>query len=321
MGAEQSSALALAKYAFVVLSDISVVSPAVEDNLKNYARAGGSVWVTLGSSAAARGTVPVIAARIEGSRYSGRSGERFQAIAGFDAAHPSMRRTNGWEGVRFYQVIPFDASKGKIIAKLADGTPVLAEIPFGEGRVLVFASTLDNIANDFPVHAAFVPFVEETSRYLAREQEATAAQMVGSHLQLRGARDKGSSVEVLDPKGARALTLEQAAKAETMQLPSEGYYEVRRANGRQQLVAVNADRLESNLDVIPEETRLLWQNTGQGGKSEGQGSAVTEESKPQTFWWYLLLMLLVAAIAESIYASQYLARDTGDNDTIQKEAA
>ena len=331
MAAEQSSALALAKYAFVVLSDVAVVSPAVEDNLKKYAQGGGSVWITLGSSAAARGTVPVIAARIDGSRYAARGGERFQAIASFDAAHPSMRRTNGWEGVRFYQVIPIDlsngdATKGKVIAKLADGTPVLSEVAFGSGRVLVFGSTLDNIANDFPVHAAFVPFVEETSRYLAREQESTAAQTVGSHLQLRAGQDQGGSVEVLDPRGARALTLEQASKSETMQLPSEGYYEVRRANGRQQLVAVNADRLESNLDVVTDETRALWQNTGQGGEAGGQAAGVTEESKPLTFWWYLVFLLLVAAMAESVYASRYLARDTGDDEIVRdgigkKEAA
>ena len=36
----------------------------------------------------------------------------------------------------------------------------------GEGRVLVFASTFDNISNDFPLHASFVPFVEQTAQYL-----------------------------------------------------------------------------------------------------------------------------------------------------------
>jgi hypothetical protein len=34
--------------------------------------------------------------------------------------------------------------------------------------VEVFASTFDNIDNDFPLHASFVPFVEQTARYLGR---------------------------------------------------------------------------------------------------------------------------------------------------------
>ena len=39
---------------------------------------------------------------------------------------------------------------------------------------------------------------------------------------------------------------------------------MRRPNGHHELVAVNADRRESDFDVIPPETLALWQNTGQG---------------------------------------------------------
>ena len=52
-------------------------------------------------------------------------------------------------------------------ARLGDQTPLLLDQQLGEGHVLVFASTFDNIANDFPLHSSFVPFVEQTARYLA----------------------------------------------------------------------------------------------------------------------------------------------------------
>ena len=44
----------------------------------------------------------------------------------------------------------------------------------------------------------------------------------------------------------------------------EGFYEIHRANGRQELVAVHADRRESDLTPMPQETLDLWRNTGRG---------------------------------------------------------
>ena len=55
----------------------------------------------------------------------------------------------------------------------------------GEGRVLVFASTFDNIANDFPLHAAFVPFVEQTARYLGRLDDGAAGYTVDAYFDMR----------------------------------------------------------------------------------------------------------------------------------------
>jgi hypothetical protein len=37
--------------------------------------------------------------------------------------------------------------------------------------VQVFASTFDNIGNDFPLHSSFLPFVEQTARYLGRQHD------------------------------------------------------------------------------------------------------------------------------------------------------
>ena len=39
------------------------------------------------------------------------------------------------------------------------------------------------------------------------------------------------------------------------------------ANSRNELIAVHADRRESDLDVIPKETLALWQSTGKHRRS------------------------------------------------------
>jgi hypothetical protein len=181
------------------------------------------------------------------------------------------------------------------------------EKKLGEGRVLVFASTFDNISNDFPLHPSFVPFIEQTARYLGRLEHSANVNLVGSYLELRSVRDPGASVEVLDPSGARALSLAEAAKAESVQLTQSGYYDVRRPSGRHELVAVNADRHESDLAPMPAETLDLWKNTGSG--SVAAGSAEAEEAKPFSLWWYVMLAVLALAVAESLVGNRHLSVD------------
>jgi hypothetical protein len=118
-------------------------------------------------------------------------------------------------------------------------------------------------------------------------------------------------VEVVDPKGRRVLSLEEATQAQNIQFTSAGFYEIHRPNRADELVAVNADRHESDLTPAPPETLTLWQNTAQG-PSEG-GAAAEGEQKPLSLWWYVMLGVLALAIAESLLGNQHLS--------VNKEAA
>ena len=52
----------------------------------------------------------------------------------------------------------------------------------------------------------------------------------------------------------------------TFQFPAQGFFDVRRANGREELAAVNPDRRESDFAIVPTETLQLWKNTGIASK-------------------------------------------------------
>jgi hypothetical protein len=91
------------KYAFAVLSNVTWVPQPFEDRLRKYVRGGGSILIALGPASAVRGRVPVFGAAILESRYSSRQGERFQTVEWLDPAHPSIRRANRWDGVKFYR--------------------------------------------------------------------------------------------------------------------------------------------------------------------------------------------------------------------------
>jgi hypothetical protein len=129
--------------------------------------------------------------------------------------------------------------------------------------------------------------------------------VVDAYFELRNAREQGQGVEITDPDGKRPLTLSQAATAQSFQLTEAGYYQLRLADGRQNLVGVNPDPKESNLDVIPDDLLALWQGRNAQTTQEASGAAVPQKT-PQSLWWYIMLLVFAAALAESVLASRYL---------------
>ncbi len=129
--------------------------PALEQALVRYVRGGGAVLVALGRAGGA------------GQARSGvRSGHQRDALCRAPRAIafrrwrlpipliPRSAQSNKWDDVKFYQTVRIEPGKARIAARLTDDTPLLLEKQLGEGRVLVFASTFDNISNDFPLHAS-----------------------------------------------------------------------------------------------------------------------------------------------------------------------
>jgi hypothetical protein len=313
LAVDQAANQSLSKYAFVILSDVKSLPVGFENNLRAYVHGGGSLLVALGTSSAALDHVPVSNEKIQGTGYSGREGDRFQMVASADAEHPSLRRANKLDGVQFYQIVRVDPGQSRVIARLTNRAPLLLEKQVGEGRVLVFASTFDNVSNDFPLHSSFVPFVEETARYLGGQQERSTNVAVDSYVELRSAKEQGASVDVIDPDGKHPLSLKEASTAQSFQFDREGFYEIRRANGRHEMIAAHADRLESDLTQVPKETLELWKNTGRSVDNTAAATDAANPGKPWSLWRYALLLVLILAIIESLLASRYLS--------IEKEAA
>jgi hypothetical protein len=301
------SAITLSKYAFVVLSDVISLPPQFENDLLRYVRSGGSVLIAAGTSAAHRARIPVLDDNIIEARDYARSGERFITVSETDTSHPSMQSSEGWTGVKFYYAVLVDPSSSRVIARLADQTPLLLDKKVGEGHSLLFASGLDDLTNDFPVQPVFVAFVKQVARYLSGTEDQNGSRLVDSFLELRTTKDEAVSVEVIDPAGHRPLSLKEAASAQSFQLTGAGFYTVRLANGREDLVGVNADRRESDLEPIPEDVLALW--SGKSGPESLQQANLGEhqdQERPWSFWWYAMVLVLVAALGESLLAARYL---------------
>jgi hypothetical protein len=311
---EQAANLPLAKYALVVLSDVASLPSSFDSDLLGYVRGGGSVLLALGTAAGRRSRVPVFADAIEEihdySREISSGHERFLRAGETDPSHPSVGKDGNLTGVKFYYVVRVDAANSRVVASLTDHTPLLLDRKIGEGRALLFASGLDNLTNDFPLHPVFVAFVDETARYLSGAARTVIASQVDSMLELRTA-DQGSAqdhgVEVVDPDGHRPLSLKEAATAQSFRPTRAGFYQLRLASGRQEVVGVNADRRESNLAVMPDDVQALWRGNPRPERASfSSGAQGSEREEPHSLWWYIMMLVLVAALSESFLASRYL---------------
>jgi len=309
---DQAADVDPAKYAFVVLSDVTFIPSILENSLLRSVQNGGSVLILAGTADAHRGTIPVFGGGVTDTRFYGRNGG-FATVGQADVSHPALRDSNGWVDLRFYYAAVVDTAHARVVARLSDGTPLLLDKQIGEGHVLLLASGLDNVTNNLPLDPAFVPFVDQTARYLSGAERLRGARLVDSFVQLRNPEDaaglvptgSGATVDVIGPDGRRPLSLKEASMAQSFQLTHAGFYQIRFANGRDALIAVNPDSRESDLEAVPADVLKLW--SGSGTADSGSTNPESQEKNSvSSLWWWFMLLVMIAALAESIAASRYL---------------
>jgi hypothetical protein len=305
---DRAAGVSLSRYAFVVLSDVGSLPSQLENDLVRYAQGGGGILIAAGTSAGHRPRIPVFGENVLATNDYSRDAARFLTAGEIDTSHPSLANSEHWSGAKFYYAVAVDPSNSRVVARLTDQTPLLLDKKVGEGHVLVLASGLDGLTNDLPTQPVFVPFVKQTALYLSGTADRGGSRVVDTNLELRTSKEQAVSVEVVEPAGHRPLSLQEAATAESYQLTSSGFYDVRLANGRRDLVAVNPDRRESDLEIVPGDDLALWRrNTGAAPQQAAAPVAESEPANLRSLWWYAMFLVLLAGLAESLVAGRYLS--------------
>jgi hypothetical protein len=294
----QAASSSLDRYAFIVLSEPSGIPHGLEETLQKYVQHGGSLFIILGPTSAGR--VPVADLIVNAGNAAG-----LNTVARVDSTHPALRSSTRWDAVRFYRTENVQAGAARVLMSLDDGRPLLLEKPVGEGRVIVLASALNNIENDLPVHPVFIPFIQQTTGYLGRAESATGNYVAGAYYDLHPNEAQADApVEVTGPNKTRLLSLSESTRTRSLPLENEGFYDIRRQNGRHEMAAVNPDRRESDFTVLAPETLDLWRNTGKG--NPGVENESDTGLRKNELWWWVLLAALIVAVAESVLGNRHL---------------
>ena len=311
----------VAKYAFVILSDAGPLPAKLEEELEKYVQGGGSMLVALGRNATPGRKVAVAGIPVNAIHTLAADNEAVQTVAQIDNSYPSFGRAQNWDSVEIFQYVtlqtPPDSPDVRVAARLANGLPLMVDCKVGEGHVLIFASAFDNLANNLPVQPVWLPFLENTTHQMGGVGTARGNYKVGSYVELRAVKEKNIPVEIIGPGEKRLLTLAESSKASTFQFPSEGFFDIRRANGREELAAVNPDRRESDFAIISAETLDLWKNTGRTpdagkpGSDSMVGSTSNTRDDNAELWWWVLALLAMLAVAESVLGNRHMTMNAG----------
>lgn len=312
---EQVAATDFDRPAVVVLHDAPLPSGAPGARLRRFVESGRGLFLVLGERSAWSADADWLPGA-SGSPIDRGTG-RGAVLSAIDFAHPVFEifktpRAGDFSAARFFRYRAFTlAGAAAVVARFDDGAAALVERPAGQGRVMVWTSTLDAFWNDLALKPVFLPFVHRVMTHLARYREPDPWLTVGQVLDIPA--DRFDRVAVTP--GARQIPL-PAQQPAVFELTEQGFYDIRgqgAGDSRPLTVAANLDALESDLSSIdPQE--IVAAVSG-GPRPEGTGAPAEqltpqERERRQAFWWYLLLAGVLLLATETLLANR-LSRGAG----------
>lgn len=310
--AAEAARLDPGRYALVVLSDVPALPNRFESRLRTWAESGGAVFMALGPSSALARRAPLTGHSVDQPLAAERGRAPFQVAGESDGSHPVTAASEGLRPVKFFLHARVEPREGDAVPMLlGNGDPLLVEHALGRGRAMLFASSLDNVWNNLPLTAVYVPFVAEAAHYLTGAEAAQGAAVLGDALELGRRRGGGSAVQVSDPAGEQVLTLSDTVRRETLALDAVGFYEI--SGGRRaELVAVNPDARESDLRQVEADRLDLWRSTAGAAASQAGPGAPPPEVPPWRLWRLGLALLAGIVLLESFVGNRHLDAVRGD---------
>jgi hypothetical protein len=313
----------------VILNDADVLDGAGSRALLEWVREGGGVIVLLGQRVDPARWPTAIGALLGGQTIGveDRASTGGSRLGWLDYDHPvfelfSTPRSGGFSDARFFRFQRFEPAEGTaVLARFEAGEPALTERSEGEGRVLVWTSTLDRFWNDLALQPVYLPFVHRlvrhASRYRQPERWVSVGRLaeLGAFLGERGVALETSGGEewvVVAPGGERE-SLELSEEPAWLEFEEAGFYELRplESNLPAITVAVNTVLEESDLTTVaPERLAEAVVTSVDGVPTATQGPRADggEEMQRRELWWVLLVCAALVLLTESVLANRWARR-------------
>ncbi len=317
----------------VVLANPPLMQQDMIDALQDYVRHGGGLWLMLGDQAEkasataatlfqdGRGLSPLKWTEAVGVPGDEKAALKLRITA---AEHPVTRllldsKHSDLDRVRVFRHFNFSPDVGegtRTLLVTADGSPFLAEKPFGAGRVLIQAAPCNFAWADWPKHQAFVVLLHEglwrlgsssfTRRNLLQGETFVwpMAAAISPMVRLPGGTQITAFIDTL-ASGALEVRVTDTMKPGAYALEATG------VDARFARFTVARDAAESDLTPLSEEQRE--QLTQAGGLAfshelpvQGAGAVREQRSIDLTTW--LAALAALCLLLESALATWLLRR-------------
>jgi hypothetical protein len=277
LGSEEPNRLSA--YAAVVLLSTRGLERRGREALSSYVRGGGGLLMAAGPEVDG-GVVADVLGRDQRLRITAEDAKATErSLVPVEVSHPVFQPFGSTLSrlglVTFRRVAHVEGGPCRAIARFTTGEAAMLDCGAGEGHAIVLASDLDNRWNDFPLRAAFVPFVHETLRYVTDGRSPDAAMLVADV-----------------PAGVP---------------PAPGFATVREGRGaanETRRVAVNVDPRESDLTrMSAHEFQGAVARLKSVAAADSRADARRQEDRQHLWMWALGLMIAVLVL-ESLVASR-----------------
>jgi hypothetical protein len=318
----------LTSRSLVVLDEVAPPDGALGTRLRDAVMAGAGLLVVPGDVQAGRWSADwraLMPAQL-GSVVD-RTHDAGATIASVDYGHPvfelfSAPRSGDFSTAHLFRyrqlVAPGDSG---VIARLDDGAPALVEKGAGGGKILMWASSLDEYWTDLPLQPVFLPFVHELAKYAGRYGDSRSWFMAGDVLDLSrhgeltapfvagGGESVAATPMILESPSGQRTSLTASGAGHLATLTEQGFYELRgpaTAAGSGRPIAVNVDPKESDLTHFdPKElVAAVTAAPVAGSPDAGTATAPKDLERTQAIWWYLLAVALLLMAAETVLSNR-----------------
>ena len=299
------SAAAMRQSDVVALLNVGELTSSQAAALSEYVVNGGSLLIAPGDRVDERvfnqQLGEISPARLEQVGLLGR--DDYLVIADYDRRHPILRPLGSDWSARFqghWRLTP--SEDAKVLMQFDNTEAALVEKDVGEGKILLFASSLDLEWNNLALQGLFLPFVHETLRHLVRSEAGQSAYEIGNSINLA---QFGSDAEVAvrDANG-RSVSLE----ANNLQRATSPGLFTATSGAVSSRYVVNILPEESNFTRVATSTlydAVVNPDTSPLQSREAQTAQLIEElENPQRLWWWILTLVMVLLLVEVLVANR-----------------
>ena len=230
--------------------------------------------------------------------------EEYLVIADFDRRHPIMQPLESDWSARFqghWRLAPSDDAN--VVMRFDNTEPALVEREVEEGKVILFASSMDLEWNNLPLQGLFLPFIHETLRHLVQPELKQRAYQIGDSFSLDISGEANTVVaQNSNGTGINFTNEEFVIEAEFPGLINADI------DGESIRFAINTLPEESNFSKIPVDNlfdSIINPDTNPIKSRETQNAQLAEElEKSQRIWWWILILVMALILAESLIANR-----------------
>jgi hypothetical protein len=309
ISAQQLDETSIESYSAVFLADPGRLSERSCDRLERFLKSGGMVVFFPGDQTALEdiGRMDFLPAKVDKvvALEAGRQPMRL-----VDAVHPLF--ANVWDSSNPFPAMPeqkaleLTTKRGSpTLAVMSDKYPFIVSQAYGAGTVFMVNASADRAWGDFPLTPAFLPLVQQFARMSVLQMGQRVQFSIGEPIPVPATMPLDKPVAVKYPVGGKwEVPARPSAVAITLpEAEQPGWYELTSRNGMEMLLAVNADRRESDLHAIDKASLLKMTPNEYIVGVDALKDWLAQSRGLVPLWPVLLLLGLGIFVAEAILSN------------------